>query len=323
MNTIFIYELFLRDGLQSLEKCYSVEEKIEMFNLLNQCGFSGIEFGSTTKASIVPQMKDSFVLWDYVKEHQQSNTKYTMLVPSIHHLDQVIKAGIDSIGIIVSIADDFAYRNMRMNSEETFTQALKIIDRYTGKHIRIYLSQIFDMSFSVNTENSDLKCMSFSVNTENSDLKCMSFSVNTENSETRARSNLETIHRYTKEFTKIAYLKQTQNVDIEIVLADTVGLCDVESMRRVLEVIEDKEFIGVHLHIRETPQLFESIVDEVLKSGIIRFDTSLFGIGGCPYAKELIGNVSTIPLVKYLHQKGYQTGINVDKLEKTIDYFKL
>jgi isopropylmalate/homocitrate/citramalate synthase len=148
----------------------------------------------------------------------------------------------------------------------------------------------------------------------------MSFSVNTENSETRVGSNLETIHRYTKEFIKLAYLKQKQNVDIEIVLADTVGLCDVESIRRVLDAIEDKEFIGVHLHVKGTPQLFENIVDEVLKSGIIRFDTSLFGIGGCPYAKELIGNVSTVPLVKYLHQKGYQTGINFDKLEKLVDY---
>lgn len=48
----------------------------------------------------------------------------------------------------------------------------------------------------------------------------------------------------------------------------------------------------------------------------------LFGIGGCPYAEELIGNVSTIPLVKYLHQKGYVTGINLDKLEKTIFLIK-
>jgi hydroxymethylglutaryl-CoA lyase len=276
---IKIYELFLRDGLQSLEKCYSVEERIEMFEQLNQCGLSGIEFGSTTKSTIVPQMKDSFVLWDYVKHHKQYNTKYTMLVPSIHHFEQVIKAGIDSIGIIVSITDDFAYRNMRMNSEQTFIQALQIIESYTGKHIRIYLSQSFD-------------------------------------------GNLETIRRYTKEFTKIASLKQKQNVDIEIVLADTVGLCDVETMQRVLDAIEDKEFIGVHLHVKGTPQLFESVVDEILKSGIIRFDTSLFGIGGCPYAKELIGNVSTIPLVKYLHQKGYQTGIDIDKLEKTVDNIK-
>ena len=279
---IKIYELFLRDGLQSLEKCYTVEERIEMFKELNQCGLSGIEFGSTTKATIVPQMKDSFVLWNYVKEHQQPNTKYTMLVPSIYHLDKVIEAGIDSIGIIVSITDEFAYRNMRMTSEETFTQAKKIIDNYTGKHIRIYLSQSFDIS----------------------------------------NQSLETIHRYTKEFTEIAYRKRIENVDIEIVLADTVGICEVESMRGILEAIEDKEFIGVHLHVKGTPQLFESIVDEVLDQGIIRFDTSLFGIGGCPYAKELIGNVSTIPLVKYLHRKGYKTGIDIDKLEKAVELFK-
>ena len=290
MNTVSIYELFLRDGLQSLEQCYTVEERMEMFNLLNDCGLSGIEFGSTTKPTIVPQMKDSFVLWDYVKRHQKTNTKYTMLVPSIYHLDKVIESGIDSIGIIVSITDEFAYQNMRMNSEATFLQAKQIIDKYTGistavsdtkKHIRIYLSQSFDIS----------------------------------------NQSLEKIRRYTKEFTEIAYRKRIETVEIEIVLADTVGICDVESMRGVLDAIEDKEFIGVHLHVKGTPQLFESIVDEVLDKGIIRFDTSLFGIGGCPYAKELIGNVSTIPLVKYLHRKGYKTGIDIDKLEKNFRLF--
>ena len=235
MNTVFINELFLRDGLQSLEQCYSALERIKMFKILNNCGFSGIEFGSTTKPNIVPQMKDSFVVWDYVKEHRNPNTRYTMLVPSIYHLEQVIKAGIDSIGIIVSITDEFAYQNMHMTSIQTFLQAKKIIDNYTGistavsdtkKHIRIYLSQIFD---------------------------------------------LETIRRYTKEFTEIAYRKRIENVEIEIVLADTVGICDVESMRVVLDAIEDKEFIGVHLHVKGTPQLFESIVDEVLENGIIRY----------------------------------------------------
>lgn len=275
MIKIHIFEQFLRDGLQSLETCYTVKERIDMFDNLNKFGFYGIEFGSTTHPNIIPQMKGSFELWNHIKDHQHLGTKYTMLVPSINHLDKVIEAGIESIGIIVSVTDDFAYRNMRMTSEETFMQAKKMIEHFsdTKKYIRIYLSQCFD-------------------------------------------GDLETIKHYSRELTEIAYLKKEQNTEIEIVLSDTVGMCDVESMRRVLGAIEDKRFISVHLHVKEK---FEEIVDEVLSNKIYRFDTSLFGIGGCPYAKQLIGNLSTLPFIKYLHKKGYDTGIDVQKLEYSMD----
>jgi hydroxymethylglutaryl-CoA lyase len=280
MTKVYIFEQFLRDGLQSLQMCYAVHERIEMFNHLNACGFSGIEFGSTTNPSILPQMKGSFELWEYIKEHQKQNTKYTMLVPSINHLNKVIEVGIQSIGIIVSITDEFAYRNMRMSSEETFIQAQNIINQFSGiksdtkKYIRIYLSQCFD-------------------------------------------GEIEKIRNYTSAFTEISYKKKEQNIEIEIVIADTVGICDVKSVRRVLGAIEDKSFIGVHLHINED---FEEIVDEVLSNKIYRFDTCIFGIGGCPYAKQLKGNLSTVPFIKYLHSKGYQTGIDIDKLEKAVEY---
>ena len=84
-------------------------------------------------------------------------------------------------------------------------------------------------------------------------------------------------------------------------------------MKDVLGAIEDKTYIGVHLHVKGE---FEQLVDIVLQNEIYKFDTSLLGIGGCPYADRLIGNLSTIPLVKYLHKKGYQTGVNVELLEK-------
>ena len=62
-----IYEMFLRDGLQSVRTMYTVQEKMCMFDLLNKCNYNGIEFGSTTSPKLVPQMGGSFELWNHVK----------------------------------------------------------------------------------------------------------------------------------------------------------------------------------------------------------------------------------------------------------------
>lgn len=48
--------------------------------------------------------------------------------------------------------------------------------------------------------------------------------------------------------------------------------------------------------------------------GIRTVDSSVAGLGGCPYAKGATGNVSTEDVVYMLHKSGYETGINLDKL---------
>ena len=51
-----------------------------------------------------------------------------------------------------------------------------------------------------------------------------------------------------------------------------------------------------------------------LQMGISEFDTSVAGLGGCPYAKGATGNVATEDVVYMLHGMGISTGIDLDKL---------
>jgi hydroxymethylglutaryl-CoA lyase len=51
-----------------------------------------------------------------------------------------------------------------------------------------------------------------------------------------------------------------------------------------------------------------------LEMGILHFDTSVAGLGGCPYAKGATGNVATEDVVYMLHGMGIETGIDLDKL---------
>jgi hydroxymethylglutaryl-CoA lyase len=51
-----------------------------------------------------------------------------------------------------------------------------------------------------------------------------------------------------------------------------------------------------------------------LEAGVRRFDSSLGGIGGSPFAKGAAGNVATESFVSLLHRQGYSTQIDVDRL---------
>ena len=51
-----------------------------------------------------------------------------------------------------------------------------------------------------------------------------------------------------------------------------------------------------------------------LQSGIRRFDSSIAGLGGCPFAPGASGNIATEDAVMMLHSMGYDTGIDLLKL---------
>jgi len=51
-----------------------------------------------------------------------------------------------------------------------------------------------------------------------------------------------------------------------------------------------------------------------LQLGVSHFDTSVSGLGGCPYARGATGNVATEDVVYMLHGMGIDTGIDLDKL---------
>ncbi len=295
-----IYEMFLRDGLQSVRTIYTVQEKMAMFDLLNKCNYAGIEFGSTTSSKLIPQMGGSLEMFEHVKKNMKPNTKYTMLVPSIKHVQSVLDKNIKSYGFVLSISDTFSKRNMKMTSdqsiEHTKEQITKIMNNlgYLDTHIRVYLSCSFGCPWE-------------------------GFSVN----------NLEKTKRVVKELTDMANLYNLSEENFDIVLADTVGMCDKYTMNTVLKTIYDLSYVGLHLHVPgkknglDLDQEFRDVVDVALYHGILKYDTALFGIGGCPYAKKtsyntVIGNLSTIPLIKYFNDRGIDTSVDLELLESSI-----
>ena len=98
-------------------------------------------------------------------------------------------------------------------------------------------------------------------------------------------------------------------------LADTTGYANPEQVRRVFKkvraAIGDK-LSGAHLH--NTRGLGLANVVAALEVGVTTFDSSLGGLGGCPFAPGATGNVVFEDLVFLCESKGFATGIDIDKL---------
>jgi hydroxymethylglutaryl-CoA lyase len=98
-------------------------------------------------------------------------------------------------------------------------------------------------------------------------------------------------------------------------VADTIG---VGTPRKVQDAIEatlkyyDLNDISGHFHDTYGQALANTLAS--LEMGVWQYDTSVAGLGGCPYAKGATGNVATEDVVYMLHGMGIETGIDLDKL---------
>ncbi len=101
----------------------------------------------------------------------------------------------------------------------------------------------------------------------------------------------------------------------EISLGDTIGIGTPEKTQKLFETITEipKNKLAAHFHDTYDKALPNLLV--ALENGIEVIDSSVGGLGGCPYAKTAAGNVCTENVVFMLHELGIETGIDLNKLK--------
>ncbi|MDO8768629.1 MAG: hydroxymethylglutaryl-CoA lyase [Burkholderiaceae bacterium] len=98
-------------------------------------------------------------------------------------------------------------------------------------------------------------------------------------------------------------------------VADTIGVGTPRKVQRAIEATlkhYDLGDVSGHFHDTYGQALANTLVS--LEMGVWQFDTSVAGLGGCPYAKGATGNVATEDVVYMLNGMGIETGIDLDKL---------
>jgi hydroxymethylglutaryl-CoA lyase len=102
-----------------------------------------------------------------------------------------------------------------------------------------------------------------------------------------------------------------QRVDI----ADTIGVGTPLKVQRALEAaLKHYGLENVSGHFHDTYGMALANTLAALEVGVWNFQSSVAGLGGCPYAKGATGNVATEDVVYLLHGMGIETGIDLDKL---------
>lgn len=101
----------------------------------------------------------------------------------------------------------------------------------------------------------------------------------------------------------------------ELCIADTIGAADPLRVRRLTaRLVGELDAGRLSCHFHDTRAMGLANVFAALESGVRKFDASIAGLGGCPFAPGASGNVATEDVVMMLDQTGFRTGIDLDRL---------
>ncbi len=105
----------------------------------------------------------------------------------------------------------------------------------------------------------------------------------------------------------------------EVAVADTIGSGNPAQVKFIFETLANRygpDRLAAHFH--DTRGLALANTWAALECGIRTFDTSIGGLGGCPFAPGATGNVATEDVVHMVERSGFETGIDVEKLRKAV-----
>lgn len=100
----------------------------------------------------------------------------------------------------------------------------------------------------------------------------------------------------------------------EISLSDTTGMANPKAVyEKCSYFIQEYPDVQWNLHLHNTRDMAMACIITAMEAGIINFDASFSGLGGCPYAPGASGNACSEDIVHMLQEMGIETGINLDK----------
>jgi hydroxymethylglutaryl-CoA lyase len=101
----------------------------------------------------------------------------------------------------------------------------------------------------------------------------------------------------------------------EIAVADTIGHADPLSVGRLIDLIARRiDITRLAAHLHDTQALGLANATAALQAGIRTFDSSVGGLGGCPFAPGAAGNLATEDIVFMAHKVGLGTGVDFRRL---------
>ena len=272
---ILISEVGPRDGLQSIESIMSTQDKKNWIQAEAKAGVREIEVGSFVPAKLLPQMADTTELVRYAKTIP--NLTVAALVPNFIGAKNAIDAGVDKMCLPLSVSETHSKANLKKNHSQVL-QEVKTISQYIktlDENDRPEFEGNLSTAFGCTLEGKVSEKAVLSLGVKMMELGCN-----------------------------------------EVGLSDTTGYANPAQIKRLIRLLKkevgNENLTSVHLHNTRGLGLANALA--ALEEGITTLDSSLGGIGGCPFAPGASGNIVTEDLVFMLDAMGINTGIDIEAL---------
>ena len=106
VETISIFEVGPRDGLQNIKNEIPINKKIELINILSTTGIGKIECGSFVSAKWVPQMRGTDQIFQEIV--RMNGVKYTALTPNLKGFENALHAKVDEVAVFAAASETFS-----------------------------------------------------------------------------------------------------------------------------------------------------------------------------------------------------------------------
>lgn len=273
---ILVSEVGPRDGLQSLDSILPTEGKKRWIAAQHAAGFREIEVGSFVPAALLPQLADTAEIVSWARETLPDLT-VAVLVPNLKGAEAAISAGAHKISLPVSVSETHSLKNVRRTHDQMVEAAANIaaLIRDQPEGRRPHFEGALSTAFGCTIEG---------------------------------------------EVPESAVVRMAERLMAagcdEVGLSDTSGYADPASVQRLIRAVRaavgEAALTGLHLHNTRGLGLANAMAG--LELGITTLDSSLGGVGGCPFAPGASGNIVTEDLVFMLEAMGYDTGVDLEAL---------
>ncbi len=147
-ETVTLYEVGPRDGLQNESQPIPTAQKIELVNRLNQTGLDRVEVSSFVSPKWVPQLADAADVFAGIE--RRDGIVYAALTPNIKGLERALESGANEVAIFASASEAFSQKNINCSIAESLArfEPMMEIAAAAGVPVRGYISCVTDCPYS-------------------------------------------------------------------------------------------------------------------------------------------------------------------------------
>lgn len=318
-NRVKLVEVGPRDGLQNEKMSIPLETKIQLIERLAQTGVSTIEAGSFVSPKWVPQVS--------LCAATSMSHVLTIVALQMSNSSEILQHILDGK---ISSPSPISYSFLAPNNKG-FQSAADILSANTGK----FATQLKPAAVEEAATKPNVEVAVFAAATESFTQKNLNCDIKTslerfkeviQDSKAlglRVRAYISVVlgcpfEGFDVDPHKVAEIA-TDLLEAgadEISLGDTTGMGTAPRTGALLQCMSAAgirtEDIAMHFHDTYGQALVNTAVS--LEYGIRTFDSSVGGLGGCPYSPGATGNVSTENMVYFMETLGMDTGINLDAM---------